>query len=623
MYPPSLSYSPHFPNMVHVPFNYHISTISKVQVFYSCLRNNVKYDQFIYKFFFYFRSNKYINRVSTYIGGGSMDDKVLDLTKRIARLEREIDEVKRELRTYHSSSVQEEQEIQVTNEKNKQSKLKRIQVPDKEDFNFDVIVSTWLPRVFIFVLILGVIWGFIAAADRGWISPIVRVLFGFGVTGLLYWLGHLQYKRNHIQLSIVLIAGSVIVYVISIFAGNVLYEIIPHLVTVLLLGIGITSGLFLSRKYESEVLLAIVGLGAYVYPFLFAGETRNEYVFYVYQTLVFIGLVYESVKQQYRVTWNIANYAFIFAVLVFSVIGVGGSSYFALSIIGLQQAIIIFLTYQVKNYTSKGMYIPAIATSALFLYGMGYSLFYKSTNLLIAFYVIMFVLYFALSLVRTNAHKELSNVFFVFSMFYVFIFITELIGSRDIIYMTFIVQAAVVYYLAQKRKSTLGTIASFIILLPVLSFLLDMPGNMFTVTILVTWIFFIGFFKFIYMLNDLSTVIKDYYIRNAFPYILSFFVVIFFTKIAAFITKNSTYTMTNIGVSISWIAFVVVAYISYSYFKNKHWNYIGLTFLILSLSKVTLFDLAMVDIVWRAILFITLGVIGLLISKVYYTSRKK
>lgn len=268
------------------------------------------------------------------------------------------------------------------------------------------------------------------------------------------------------------------------------------------------------------------------------------------------------------------------------------------------------------------MYIPAIATSALFLYGMGYSLFYQSTNLLITFYVIMFGVYFVLSLIRTTEHKELSNVFFVFSMFYVFIFFTELIGSQDIIYMTFIVQAAVVYYLAQKRKSTFGTIASFIILLPVLSFLLDMPGEMFTVTIFVTWILFIGFFKFIYMLNDISTVIKDYYIKNAFPYLLSFLVVIFFTKTAAFLTKDSTYMMTNIGVSISWIAFVVVAYISYSYFKYKHWNYIGLAFLILALSKVTLFDLAMVDIVWRAILFITLGVIGLLISKVFYNSKE-
>ncbi|MDX5474033.1 MAG: DUF2339 domain-containing protein [Bacillaceae bacterium] len=552
-----------------------------------------------------------------------MDEKVLDLTKRIARLENEIADVKNELRTYQNRNIKTEQDvIKTTWKKNEALSQKKLQASDKEPITFDTIVSTWLPRVFIFVLILGVIWGFVAAADRGWISPIIRVLFGFGLTGLLYWLGNLQHKKNHSQLSIVLLAGSVIVYVISIFAGNVLYEIIPHFVTVLLLGIGIAAGVFLSRKYESEALLAIVGLGAYVYPFLFAGDTRNEYVFYVYQTLVFIGLVYESVKQQYRVTWNIANYAFIFAVLVFSVIGVGGSSYFALSIIGLQQAVIIFLTYQVKNYTSKGMYIPAIATSALFLYGMGYSLFYQSTNLLITFYVIMFGVYFALSLIRTTAHKELSNVFFVFSMFYVFIFITELIGSRDIIYMTFIVQAAVVYYLAQKRKSLLGTIASLIILLPVFDFLLEMPGEMFTVTLFVTWILFIGFFKFIYMLNDLSTVIKDYYIRNAFPYILSLLVVVFFTKIAAFFTKDSTYMMTNIGVSISWIAFVVVAYISYSYFKNKHWNYIGLAFLILSLSKVTLFDLAMVDIVWRAILFIKLGIIGLLISKVFYNSKK-
>ncbi|WP_096154255.1 MULTISPECIES: DUF2339 domain-containing protein [Bacillus] len=552
-----------------------------------------------------------------------MDEKVLELSKRISRLENELAEVKNELRTYQV--LRTEQQV-TTHEPFPKKKLDSVAVRkhivEKETKSFDTLVSEWLPRIFIFVLILGVIWGFVAAAERGWISPVVRVLFGFGLTGLLYWLGNLQYKKNKNSLSIVLLAGSVIVYVISIFAGNVLYDIIPHFVTVVLLGIGIAGGVYLSRKYQSEVLLAIVGVGAYVYPFLFAGDTRNEYVFYVYQTFVFVGLVYESVKQQYKVTWNIANYAFMFAVLVFTIIGVGGSSYFALTIIGLQQAVIIFLTYQAKNHTSKGMYIPAIATSALFLYGMGYSLFNNLSHLLIGFYIVMNVLYFALSMLRTNEHKELNNVFFVFSMFYLFLIITELVGSRDIAYMTFIVQAAVVYYLAQKRNSILGTVTSFVILLPVLDFLLDIPGEWFTFTVFVTWILFIGFFKFIYMLKDVSTVLKEYYIKNASPYILSLLVVIFFTKISAFFTKDSTYMMANIGVSISWIVFVAVAYISYSYFKHKHWNYIGLAFLFISLSKVTLFDLAMVDIVWRAILFITLGVIGLLISKVFYNSRK-
>ncbi|WLR42891.1 hypothetical protein LC087_01235 [Bacillus carboniphilus] len=64
------------------------------------------------------------------------------------------------------------QTIQVPSENQIKSKDGKQSQP-----NMDQIVAKWLPRVFIFVFILGIIWAFIAAAERGWINPIVRVFF--------------------------------------------------------------------------------------------------------------------------------------------------------------------------------------------------------------------------------------------------------------------------------------------------------------------------------------------------------------------------------------------------------------------------------------------------------------
>ncbi|WLR42893.1 DUF2339 domain-containing protein [Bacillus carboniphilus] len=111
---------------------------------------------------------------------------------------------------------------------------------------------------------------------------------------------------------------------------------------------------------------------------------------------------------------------------------------------------------------------------------------------------------------------------------------------------------------------------------------------------------------------------KQNSIEHVFPYPISLLILVFFTKISQLTTGTFDPMFSSTGVSIAWMIFVLVIYGAYSYFKDKHWNYIGLSFLIITLSKITLFDLYMVDIVWRAILFIALGVIGLLISRIFY-----
>ncbi|SDM49465.1 DUF2339 domain-containing protein [Sediminibacillus halophilus] len=548
-----------------------------------------------------------------------MTDRAYQLEEKVRHIEAELVEVKKELRNLQHN----EPEAGSVEEQRPAIAEPVSSATEKEPKDMEQIISDWLPRVFILVFVLGIIWAFIAAMDRGILSPPIRVMAGFVVSGLLYGIGHMQFRKNPSALSIVLLGGSIIVYIASIFAGNVLYLLIPYLITLILLAAGMVAGVWMSRKYGSQSLLAIIGLGAYLYPFLFAGDRGTETIFYLYETLIFAGLVLESVYKRYKVTWNIANYAFIFAVVFFAFVGAGTTTFVTFSALAMQQLLIIYLAFQVHHTASKEMYIPAISTGAFFLYLIGLDVFGQHDYQLYSFYFATAAAYGGLSLVKGQSLTVLKNTFFVFSMFYLFLIITESLEETIYVQMlVYVIQAAIVYYLSQKRNSLFGTIASFFLLIPVINQLTLYPGrNLSTIEVL-CWLLLIGFFLAIYCFKEKASVLKQSWVAIAAPYVIAGLLLYYFGEISDMLTYNRALDF-DIALSMSWMIFVALMYGAYSFFKEKHWQYLGLAFLMITLAKIILYDLTTIDIVWRAVLFITLGVIGLFISRIYYNQQKK
>ncbi|QTN00982.1 DUF2339 domain-containing protein [Sediminibacillus dalangtanensis] len=547
-----------------------------------------------------------------------MTDRAYQLEEKVRHIEAELVEVKKELRNLK----QDKPEAGSVDEHRPAISEPVSPAAEKVPKDMEQIISDWLPRVFILVFVLGIIWAFIAAMDRGILSPPIRVLAGFVVSGLLYGSGHMQFRKNPSALSIVLLGGSIVVYIASVFAGNVLYQLIPYSITLILLAAGMVAGVWMSRKYASQSLLAIIGLGAYLYPFLFAGDRGTETIFYLYETLIFAGLVLESMYKRYKVTWNIANYAFIFAVVFFAFVGAGTTTFVTLSALAIQQLLIIYLAF--KHHTaSKEMYIPAISTGALFLYLIGLSVFGQHDYQLYSFYFATAAVYGGLSLVKSKSHTVLKNTFFVFSMFYLFLIITELLEETVYVQMlVYIFQAAIVYYLSQKRNSLFGTIASFLVLIMVFNQLSLYPGRDLSIIEVLCWLSLIGFFLAIYCFREKAIALQQSMITIAAPYIIAGLLLYFFGEVVDVLTYRRAFDF-DIALSISWMVFVAMMYAAYSFFKEKHWQYLGLAFLLITLAKIILYDLTTIDIVWRAVLFISLGVIGLFISRIYYNQQKK
>ena len=552
-----------------------------------------------------------------------MDDKIYDLSKRIRYMEDELIELKKELRQIKNDvKINEVNNVEkvVINRKDENYR-RNTEKEASTSISFEVAISTWLPRIFIFVFILGIIWAFIAASENGWINPVVRLIAGFITAGVLYKIGEIQYKKAKNTLGIVLLGGSIIVYIVSIFAGNVLYQIIPFFITVLLLALGIYTGVYLSRKYKSQSLLTIVGVGAYFYPFLFAGDQGNEYVFYIYETTVFLGLIMESLRGQFKITWNVANYAFIFTVLFFVLVGTGEVSIFTFLTIAVQHFLIVYLTFRQNNAFDKNMYIPAITIGSLCIFLIGMDVFEVKSSYLYTFYSLMAIVYSLFSYIKNKSHNELKNIFFVISMFYVFMLLSDIMIDPSTKLILYTAQGILVYYFAQIRKSILVTIGSLTLLFSVLVQLFFKPGYMLSLEFVIVWLIVLAFVFVLYIKEAVTNVIHKDIMKSTLPYIIEVLLIVFISKITFFFTEGSTYMMMNITLSLSWMILIAVTYALFSYFKDNHWKNIGLVFLFITLLKVTFYDLSDIDVVWEATLFIILGVIGLLISKVFYNKK--
>ncbi|KFF55360.1 membrane protein [Bacillus subtilis] len=551
-----------------------------------------------------------------------VNEKIDELNKKVGRLELELESVKREIA--YLAAGKKEQTVVKTEEHpkiNKETEVpQKTPAPRKENRNLENMAGNWLPKIFIFVFLLGMIWAFVAAAEKGWINAYMRVGAGLIVSIVLYVLGSRSHKKNTSVLGSSLLAGSNIVYIVSLFAGNMLYQIIPTPLTMILLAAGVAGGVYISRKYRSQTLIAIIGAGVYLYPFLFGGKQGNEYIFYVYESLVFAGLIYETVKQKYSVAWNIANYAFILAIFAFLSFTDAQVTGWTLAVFILQQAITILSALRSNSQFKKAVYLTAVTIGAFVVFITGVVLYMKNDTALYAFYTAAFVFYLLLSLWKSKEFAEIKHTFFLISMIYFNVLAADALAENvSLLYIIFTLQGIMMCYVSYRKKSWLIGIAGVIVLLQAACGLIQYPARSLHVLSIVSWLLLICslFGGYLY-----SKKIHYKQITIVISSAVSLLLLVFFSKLSIWMSDRIDGVSVNVGVSLSWFIFVIVMYAVYYATKDKTWNRIGLIFLFITLAKIILIDSASIDIVWRAVLFILLGVIGLFISRVFYSKKE-
>ncbi|MFS0861233.1 DUF2339 domain-containing protein [Fredinandcohnia sp. 179-A 10B2 NHS] len=552
-----------------------------------------------------------------------------ELEKRVDELRREAHELKVLIHSIRRQNVGEEQRPinqaanvvpEQRNEKHIPLPQKQKKVVQKEQIDWEKqIGQVWLPRIFIFVLLLGVVWAFKAASDFGIINEPVKVLLGYLSSAILIYLGLLQIKKKRIALGQVLLGGSVVLLLIVTFAMHVLYDLVPLVVAFPLNIVWIGLGIFFANRYQSQPLAIVTAIGGYLIPFLIESQNPNVFQFITFETIFYGALLAFAILKKFNILYHVA-FAFLhFTLLAGALIQSNGDiDYFAFAVI--VQHIFLLGGYLLFRSFDKEQ-LGILFGSFLLMLAWTRAAFTDGTfEWLLLIFIILYV--FLSFLLWKPSKEKLAGTLSIASIA-ILAYLVSRFEVEDISGVL-LVQGMISFYLGIRAQSKLKqAVGSLIFVVSSYVIFLMQFHEIFSIEF-INWILLIGAIfvlpKLIAQVEWIKDVTRDslYKLLQIINMVLLLF---FITLTVSALTNDLELSMQYMMVSFAWAIYAFVGIVLGSQRDNKPLRVFGLTLLFITLGKLIFFDLSYVSIFIRAILFIGLGVIGILGSRVFYRGK--
>lgn len=193
-----------------------------------------------------------------------------------------------------------------TNSKNKSFSFSEI--VDFERF----IGENLLNKIGILILIIGVGIGVKYAIDNSLVSPLMRVISGYGV-GIGLLVSAIRLKPKYHDFSAVLLSGAMAILYFMTFAAYDFYGLIPQLPAFALMALFTVFTVFAAIRYDRQVIAHIGLVGAYAVPFLLSSGGGSMTVFFTYIALLNLGILAVAFWRSWKplfysafvITWGI------------------------------------------------------------------------------------------------------------------------------------------------------------------------------------------------------------------------------------------------------------------------------------------------------------------------------
>ncbi|WP_203362644.1 DUF2339 domain-containing protein [Bacillus sp. REN10] len=485
-----------------------------------------------------------------------------------------------------------------------------------------VLFQVWLPRVFIFVFIIGVLWGFKAASDYGLMNETVKVALGFIVSSLLLFIGQKQMEGKREKLGYVLLGGSVPLFMLTTFAMHVLYEMIGPSLAFMLNIVWIAIGLWLTQKHRSQVLGFISMVGGVLVPFLIESKTPNMFVFLSYETLLYVLFLLLAVRFQFTVIYyssaallNIALFVFYLSSYVWTE-GLFAAMYYVAFPIIIQHGCLLY--FYIKEKKQIDQHAGIVFVSLLVTSAWVYSTFSEHwISLSFAFLAIMYVLLFI------NYQQDLKKrPIFLTNVIIAVTFLILHAVNEELQMSLLLIEGLAAYYVSLRYGNHISKgIAIFIY---VFTGLVLIANDVITAPLsneTINWLIFLTTFVFgMSMTYQLQTSFKENVLKYG-SVILTILLLTFSTELTMAVVEEWADNKQRLAVNVVWIGLAVIAIVIGLKKTFNYAKYIGVSLLMLTLLKMVLYDMPYIPLAIRACLFIALGFVGLVVSRTFYKKK--
>ncbi|QUG82630.1 DUF2339 domain-containing protein [Bacillus nitratireducens] len=566
--------------------------------------------------------NKKIEALETAIE--TMQETLYDLKAKQREIEKVQQNVNKEKKEYIEavSNKKLQEDVVKTSESIQEPEVKQVDISafKPEPFNIIKFCQTWLPRIFVGIMLLGVIWLFKAGVDAGLLTPAIRVVFGIVLSAGLYYVGDIQIKRERQALGLVLAGGSITGIVLTTFAAHYLYEFIPASIAFICNIVWVILGIYLAKRYKSEYLAIFVAVGAFFVPFLLNSTTPNTYIFFSYETILTISLLWYALRNRYKYLYMISYVVAAIVLFVFFVVMsilVENVQVQLTVVYGIIHLLLFWHMFSERNFIQEARLAIFSANAVFFILAISQIPEFTTWGLVISAFVhaVMFVLEY-----RKNKHSVFTNLIFGFAM-----------GSFSlaILYEYSLVNAAIVLLLqgflgmvtAIKVKQNIKLYVSATIYAIGMVQTIFSPFDEFISAGFVAHIILIG--TFYYCMIQAKEVLASLgkYVYSIALYSLMVIVFITITRIGEVLSTDGS--IISVSVSLLWMVYALFAVWFGRYRQMNEILYAGLVVLVVTVGKLFLLDLPEVSMMIRAVLFLIVGSIGIVISRMFFSKEEK
>lgn len=318
--------------------------------------------------------------------------------------------------------------------------IKEKEVPKKEQRSLEETFTRALPRIFMVILALGVLWGLKLVSDYGFLSDSVKIIGGFALSiglGLCAFLMEKRQKGSRI-VALSLYGGAFIVGILVTAAGAILYTVLSLYVALLIALVYIAYGVFISYVKGNEALTALVIFTSLLLPYLL------EYMqFSAFITGIFIVLLFAVVQV---VIWKHTQRKALYIGMAFSILAFGivflfhheQSVFFALAIVTLYG---VFLASYLRLYSRKSKKQAAMLFSftIIILSLLNVMLMQKENVLLLVLLLLLGILASCLYIVFKREDRLLIDMFGTLAIIALLNIIAQLNISREVILLLMII----------------------------------------------------------------------------------------------------------------------------------------------------------------------------------------
>ena len=289
-----------------------------------------------------------------------------------------------------------------------------------QESNIEQFIGKYLISIIgILVTIIGVGIGVKFAIDNNYISPLMRIVFGYavglGLTGCAVYLK----EKYHSFSSVLLSGGMAIMYFVTFFAYSY-YSLISQTSAFLLMVIFTIFTVLSSIIYNRQIIAHIGLVGAYAVPFMLSSGSGRVDILFSYIAIINIGILAVSLKKY----WKYLFYSsFIFTWLIYAVWYLDNydySKHFSLALAFLTIFFLIFyLTFLAYKLIHKKPFnvenVALILQNSFLFFGFGYAILDSSAwdNFKGLFTVINGVIHFIVAAVIHRYKLGDKNAFYL------------------------------------------------------------------------------------------------------------------------------------------------------------------------------------------------------------------